>query len=107
MSARLAVESLAARAAARLSRLAGTGGGTTIPGKLLWKLDPGAIDALAARLPHGAAVVSATNGKTTTTAMVAEILGERRLAWNSSGANLVSGIASTLLADLDRDQLLR
>jgi len=103
MSARLAVESMAARAAARLSRLAGAGGGTTIPGKLLWKLDPGAIDALAARLPQGAAVVSATNGKTTTTAMVAEILGERRLAWNSSGANLVSGIASTLLAARDAE----
>ena len=67
MSARLAVETFAARAAARMSRLAGTGGGTTLPGKLLWKLDPGAIDALAARLPQGAAVVSATNGKTTTT----------------------------------------
>ena len=99
MSARLAVESFAARAAARLSRVAGAGGGTTLPGKLLWKLDPGAIDALAARLPQGAAVVSATNGKTTTTAMVAEILGSRTsLAWNSSGANLVSGVASTLLA---------
>ncbi len=103
MSARLAVESMAARAAARLSRLAGIGGGTTIPGKLLWKLDPGAIDALAARLPQGAAVVSATNGKTTTTAMVAEILDGRRLAWNSSGANLVSGIASTLLAARDAE----
>ena len=67
VSPRLAVESLAARAAGRLSRLAGAGGGTTLPGKLLWKLDPGAIDALAARLPQGAAVVSATNGKTTTT----------------------------------------
>ena len=103
MSARLAVESMAARAAARLSRLAGTGGGTTIPGKLLWKLDPGAIDALAARLPQGAAVVSATNGKTTTTAMVAEILSDRRLAWNRSGANLVSGVASTLLAARDAE----
>ena len=103
MSARLAVETLAARAAARLSRLAGTGGGTTIPGKLLWKLDPGAIDALASRLPHGAALVSATNGKTTTTAMVAEILRGRRLAWNSSGANLVSGVASTLLASRDAE----
>ena len=103
MSARLAVESMVARAAARLSRLAGAGGGTTIPGKLLWKLDPGAIDALAARLPQGAAVVSATNGKTTTTAMVAEILGDRRLAWNSSGANLVSGVASTLLAARDAE----
>jgi UDP-N-acetylmuramyl tripeptide synthase len=104
MSARLAVETFAARAAARLSRLAGTGGGTTIPGKLLWKLDPGAIDALAARLPQGAALVSATNGKTTTTAMVASILGPRtRLAWNRSGANLVSGVASTLLAQRDAD----
>src|SRR5918998_6457137 len=104
MSARLAVETFAARAAARLSRLAGTGGGTTIPGKLLWKLDPGAIDALAARLPQGAALVSATNGKTTTTAMVASILGPRtRLAWNRSGANLVSGIASTLLSQRDAE----
>ena len=99
MSARLAVESFAARAASKLSRMAGAGGGTTLPGKLLWKLDPNAIDALAARLGDGAAVVSATNGKTTTTAMAAEILEPRhRLAWNSSGANLVSGVASTLLA---------
>jgi len=104
VSARLAVESFAARAAARLSRLAGAGGGTTLPGKLLWKLDPGAIDALAARLPQGTAVVSATNGKTTTTAMVAKILEPHtRLAWNSSGANLVSGIASTLLARRDAE----
>ena len=104
MSARLAVESFAARAAARLSRLAGAGGGTTLPGKLLWKLDPGAIDALAARLPQGAVAVSATNGKTTTTAMVAEILGPRtRLAWNRSGANLVSGVASTLLDARDAE----
>ncbi|MEJ7567831.1 MAG: MurT ligase domain-containing protein [Gaiellaceae bacterium] len=107
MNARLAIESFAARAAARLSRLAGTGGGTTIPGKLLWKLDPGAIDALAARLPRGAVVVSATNGKTTTTAMVAEILGPgTRLAWNRSGANLLSGVASALLAADDPELAL-
>ena len=43
----------APRAAGSLSRLAGRGGGTTLPGKLLWKLDPGAIDRLAARLPQG------------------------------------------------------
>ena len=104
MSARLAVESLAARAASKLSRIAGAGGGTTLPGKLLWKLDPGAIDALAARLRDGAAVVSATNGKTTTTAMAAEILEPgRKLAWNRSGANLVSGVASTLLAERDAE----
>ena len=104
MGARLAAETLAARAAAGLSRLAGRGGGTTLPGKLLWKLDPGSIDALASRLPLGSALVSATNGKTTTVAMAARILGGRtRLAWNSAGANLVSGVASALLAAGDAE----
>jgi lipid II isoglutaminyl synthase (glutamine-hydrolysing) len=96
---RLAAEIAAARGVAALSRLVGAGAGMTIPGKLLSKLDPGAIDRLAARLPAGTAVVSATNGKTTTAAMAAEILRARfRLAHNRSGANLVSGVASTLLA---------
>ena len=86
------------RAAGTLSRVAGRGGGTTLPGKLLWKLDPAAIDALAGRLPQGSVAVSATNGKTTTTAMVAEILRPHlRVAHNDSGANLVSGVASALL----------
>ncbi len=96
---RLALEIALARAAGSLSRLAGRGGGTTLPGKLLTAVDPGAVGSLARRLPLGTALVSATNGKTTTTAMAAEILSARaRLAHNSSGANLVSGVASTLLA---------
>jgi UDP-N-acetylmuramyl tripeptide synthase len=99
MSARLELETLAARTVGRLSRAAGRGGGTTLPGKLLWKLDPAAVDALAARLPAGVALISATNGKTTTAAMAARILAsEHRLAWNRSGANLLSGIASALVA---------
>jgi lipid II isoglutaminyl synthase (glutamine-hydrolysing) len=100
----LGAEVLAARAVGGLSRLAGAGGGTTLPGKLLWKLDPSAVDRLAARLPRGSALVSATNGKTTTTALAAAILGSRaRLAHNASGANLVSGVASTLLASPDAE----
>ena len=89
----------------RASRaLLGRGAGMTVPGKLLSKLDPGAIDRLAARLPAGVAVISATNGKTTTAAMAAEILRPRfRLAHNHSGANLVSGVASTLLAAEDAE----
>jgi UDP-N-acetylmuramyl tripeptide synthase len=70
-----------------------------MPGKVLTLLTPSAVERLAARLPQGSALVSATNGKTTTTAMVAEILeGRMRLAHNNSGANLVSGVASTLLS---------
>jgi lipid II isoglutaminyl synthase (glutamine-hydrolysing) len=88
-----------ARAVAGLSRLAGAGGGTTVPGKVLSALDPDALDRLAERLPLGSALISATNGKTTSAAMAAEILSPRlRLAHNSSGANLVSGVTSALLA---------
>ena len=104
MRAPLALEIGLARVAAGLSRLAGTGGGTTLPGKLLWKLDPGAVDRLAARLPQGSALVSATNGKTTTAAMVARILEPSvRLAHNRAGANLVSGVASALVAARDAE----
>jgi lipid II isoglutaminyl synthase (glutamine-hydrolysing) len=104
MGARLALETSAARLVGSLSRAAGRGGGTTLPGKLVWKLDPGALDVLAARLANGVALVSATNGKTTTTAMAASILSPaHRLAWNNSGANLASGVASTLLAARDAE----
>jgi lipid II isoglutaminyl synthase (glutamine-hydrolysing) len=93
---RLNLEAAAARSAGKLSRLAGRGGGTTLPGKLLSTVDPGAVDRLAERLPKGSVLVSATNGKTTTTAMIAAIIGGK-LAYNNSGANLLSGVASTLL----------
>jgi lipid II isoglutaminyl synthase (glutamine-hydrolysing) len=95
----LAAGVAAARAAGGLSRLARRGGGTTVPGKVLGFLSPDAVEQLARRLPRGTALVSATNGKTTSAAMVAEIVGGRtRLAHNASGANLVSGVASTLLS---------
>ncbi|MCS7006625.1 MAG: Mur ligase family protein, partial [Gaiellaceae bacterium] len=104
MALRLGLETACARAVGRLSRGLGRGGGTTVPGKLLWKLDPGAVDALASRLREGVVLISATNGKTTTAAMCAHVLGpERRLAWNRAGANLLSGIASALVSAPDAE----
>jgi len=98
MAVRLALETTAARGIGALSRAVGRGGGTTLPGKVLWKVHPAAVDDLAARIPGGVALMSATNGKTTTTAMAAEILGaDTRLAWNRAGANLLSGITSALV----------
>jgi len=89
-----------ARAAGGLARTAGRGGGTSLPGKILMRLDRHAIGRLAGRLPRGSVVISATNGKTTTAAMAASVL-ERtgaRLVHNRAGANMAGGVASTLLA---------
>jgi UDP-N-acetylmuramyl tripeptide synthase len=96
----LTVKIAAARAVGELARRAGRGGGTSLPGKVLMRLEPDAIAELALRLPRGSAVISATNGKTTTAAMAAAIL-ERsgiRLVHNRAGANMAGGVASTLLS---------
>jgi lipid II isoglutaminyl synthase (glutamine-hydrolysing) len=89
----------AARAVGGLSRHTGRGG-TSLPGKLLIRLEPDAISELARRLPQGSVVISATNGKTTTAAMVASILDRAgiRLVHNRAGANMAGGVASALLA---------
>src|SRR6476646_5370315 len=94
----LSVKLALARAIGALSRLRG-GGATSAPGKVLLRLEPGAIATLGARLPEGSALVSATNGKTTTSAMCASILGEAglTLVHNQEGANMAGGIATTLL----------
>jgi UDP-N-acetylmuramyl tripeptide synthase len=92
-----------ARAAASLSRVRG-GGGTSLPGKLLVKMEPSAIAMLAARLPQGSVAISATNGKTTTATMVASILERAGISFvhNQAGANMAGGIASTLLGAAGR-----
>ena len=85
-------------------RVSGRGGGTSLPGKLLIRLEPHAIGRLAARLRKGSVVISATNGKTTTAAMAASILDGAgfSLVHNRAGANMAGGIASTLLSSATR-----
>jgi len=94
----LVISTLVARAVGTASRRSGKGGGTTLPGRVLNVLNPEGMARLAARLEQGSAIISATNGKTTTAAMTAAILAPRfRLAGNPAGANLSSGISTALL----------
>ena len=74
-------------------------GGTSAPGRVLLRFSPHAIRGLTARIPNGSAIISATNGKTTTAAMAAEILrrAELKPVHNSAGANMAGGIATTLV----------
>jgi len=95
----LGVKIAAARAVGGVARRAGRGG-TSLPGMVLMRLEPGAIGELSARLPRGSVVISATNGKTTTAAMTASILQGAgiSLVHNRAGANMAGGVASTLLS---------
>jgi UDP-N-acetylmuramyl tripeptide synthase len=99
MAGPLAPKLALARAVGAVSRLRG-GGASSAPGKVLMRLDPNAIGELGARLSRGSVLVSATNGKTTTSAILAAILQRAgvSLVNNQSGANMAGGIASTLLA---------
>ncbi|MHB8060414.1 MAG: MurT ligase domain-containing protein [Gaiellaceae bacterium] len=100
----LVISTLVARAVGTASRLSGKGGGTTLPGRVLNALNSAGMARLATRLEQGSAIVSATNGKTTTAAMAAAILAPRfRLAGNPAGANLSSGISTALLYTREAD----
>ncbi|MEV4420428.1 MurT ligase domain-containing protein [Patulibacter sp. NPDC049589] len=87
-----------ARLAGRAARLAGKGG-TSLPGKVLTRMRPDAIARMSDRLDEGSVVLSATNGKTTTAALVASILEQHgtTLVHNRQGANMAGGIAASLL----------
>jgi len=93
-----------ANAAGKLTRIGlqiSGRGGTALPGLVALTIDPGFIAALASDLAHGVVLVSGTNGKTTTTRMLSDVV--RATGWapthNRSGSNLERGIAGALLTE--------
>jgi lipid II isoglutaminyl synthase (glutamine-hydrolysing) len=100
-SVRLSAAILAARMARLASRTLGTGGGSTVPGVVARRVDPGVLNKLSVRLPLGSAAITGTNGKTTTTRMISKILQTAgvRAVNNSTGANLVTGVTAALVSD--------
>ena len=94
---------LASKAAASLSRMFGRGGGGALPGVVAERLDPHLAGKLAAQLAGGVIVVTGTNGKTTTTKLIAELLAAQgvKVVTNSSGSNLKRGVTSALIAAAD------
>jgi len=90
---------VAARAIGAASRASGRGGGTTLPGRALLRLQPDAIARLGTALTRGTTIVSATNGKTTTAGMIAATLAAdgRAPVHNRAGSNMTWGVATALL----------
>jgi UDP-N-acetylmuramyl tripeptide synthase len=93
------VARIVARMARAASRRLGRSGGTTAPGRLMLRLSPTALGRMSRELDAGSVLVSATNGKTTTAAMIAAALGRdgRALVHNRAGSNMSWGVATALL----------
>ena len=105
---RFSVARLLARLVRATSRRLRLSGGTTAPGRLLLRLSPGALERMAGELDDGGVLVSATNGKTTTSAMLAAALERsgRSVVHNRAGSNMSWGVATALLdAHSSRGQL--
>jgi UDP-N-acetylmuramyl tripeptide synthase len=83
----------------QLSRRLGRGGGAALPGLVAERLDHEIGAKLARRLAQGSILVTGTNGKTTTTKMLGQILTDsgQRLVVNRAGSNLSRGVVSALI----------
>lgn len=79
------------------------GNGSALPGLVVEKIDPNFIKDTLSSLPLGTVVISGTNGKTTTTKMVVELLEGQGLKvfTNRTGSNFTRGVAAALLKDID------
>lgn len=84
------------RMAARLR-----GGGSALPGLVVERIDPGFLARSLAHLPHGVVAVSGTNGKTTTTKMIVEMLEASglRVFTNKTGSNFSRGVVAAVIQE--------
>ena len=88
----------AGRLAARASRAAGRGQGGVVGGTVTLKLDPEALRLLARG--RTTALVSASNGKSTTAALLAAAVSRLGpTAYNENGSNMASGLVVALEAE--------
>ena len=92
---------LVGKSVKRLMRL--RGGGSALPGLVVERLDPHFLPRALSDLPYGVVVITGTNGKTTTTKMVVQLLRAHGLTvfTNPSGSNFTRGIAAALIDKVD------
>lgn len=80
------------------------GGGSALPGLVVEKIDKRFLNDALNKLPLGIIAVSGTNGKTTTTKMITELLESQGLKvfTNKSGSNFTRGVVSAILQETKR-----
>ena len=100
MRPRCAVATIAGRACAWALHHVLHRSGSQLPGRVALRIDPTLVRDLTAGRLEGSVVVCGTNGKTTTTNLVARALEQAgvTVACNREGANMLAGVASALVA---------
>lgn len=98
---RTAAAVVAGKLASAASRALRRGGGTALPGLVAERVDPALVAHLGRTLGRGRIVVTGTNGKTTTSRIIASAMDADAMPYvhNREGSNLMRGMASTLLAE--------
>lgn len=78
------------------------GGGSALPGLVAERIDPHFMQRTLSQLPYGVVLISGTNGKTTTTKMVVELLESQGLKvfTNPTGSNFTRGVTASLLSEV-------
>ena len=85
----------------KISKIRGNGG-SALPGLVIERTNPNFVKKVLGKLPYGVVVISGTNGKTTTTKMVTELLESQGLKvfTNKTGSNFVRGVISAILKEI-------
>lgn len=98
MDIRLLLAIVTGKTIAALIKLTTKSGSTAAPGLYALKVDPNLIKKLTKQIKYGSILISGTNGKTTTSRLLSEILSTKfKIIHNRQGSNLLRGIASTLV----------
>jgi UDP-N-acetylmuramyl tripeptide synthase len=89
---------IAAKIIIKLSRRFGNQG-TVMAGRVARRLDPGILRKLAGRVEKQIIIITGTNGKTTTSNMIAQILNAdgHKIVHNRAGANMLNGITTAFI----------
>ena len=79
------------------------GAASVLPGEVSRRLHPRLLPLLFAQVSKGVILVVGTNGKTTTSLLLKQILSDKgfKVIHNSSGANLINGLVTALLSSTD------
>ena len=100
---RLGLAVVAAKGVTQIVRSLGLGAASVLPGEISRRLHSRMLPLLFEQVSKGVILVVGTNGKTTTSLLLKQILSDRGFAviHNSSGANLINGLITVLLNSTD------